>query len=122
MDSFFARRSGDGGLNLSQHIWKYEGQFRQEMEMSIDCCIGQGMSANSMAAKVKQFLNHRINCLDVFVMNGESSFYQRMRKLIIQGQVNIVVVAAMLNVWHGRSLILHIGQPIMKGGPNLILL
>ena len=57
MDSFFARRSGDDGLNLSQRIWKYEGQFRQEMEMSIDCCIGQGMSANTMAAKVKKYLN-----------------------------------------------------------------
>ena len=57
MDAFFSRKSEDGGLNLSQRIWKYEGQFRQEMEMSIDCCIGQGMSANSMAAKVKQYLN-----------------------------------------------------------------
>ena len=40
MDTFFSRKSEDGGLNLSQRIWKYEGQFRQEMEMAIDCHIG----------------------------------------------------------------------------------
>lgn len=57
MDAFFSRKSEDGGLNLSQRIWKYEGQFRQEMEMAIDCHIGEGMSANVMAAKVKQYLN-----------------------------------------------------------------
>ena len=57
MDAFFSRKSEDGGLNLSQRIWKYEGQFRQEMEMSIDCFIGQGMSANTMATKIKQYLN-----------------------------------------------------------------
>mgnify|MGYP000434275986 FL=1 len=57
MDTFFSRKSEDGGLNLSQRIWKYEGQFRQEMEMAIDCHIGEGMSANVMATKVKQYLN-----------------------------------------------------------------
>lgn len=57
MDAFFARKSEYGGLNLSQRVWKYEGQFREEMELAIDCCLGQGMSANVMAAKVKSYLN-----------------------------------------------------------------
>lgn len=57
MDAFFARKSEYGGLNLSQRIWKYEGQFRQEMELAIDCHIGQGMSANVMASKIKPYLN-----------------------------------------------------------------
>lgn len=57
MDAFFARKSKDGGLNLSQRIWKLEGQFREDMELSIDCCLGQGMSANRMATRVKQYLN-----------------------------------------------------------------
>lgn len=57
MDSFFSRKSKDSGLNLSQRIWKYEGQFRQEMEMAIDCHIGQGTSANTMATQLKQYLN-----------------------------------------------------------------
>lgn len=56
MDAFFARKSQDGGLNLSQRIWKYEGQFRQDMELAIDCCLGEGMSANRMATRVKEFL------------------------------------------------------------------
>ncbi len=86
MDSFFARRSGDDGLNLSQRIWKYEGQFRQEMEMSIDCCIGQGMSANSMAAKVKQFLNQPDKLFRrVRDERGRALFYQRTRKLLSSG-------------------------------------
>lgn len=57
MNAFFARKSEYGGLNLSQRIWKYEGQFREEMELAIDCCLGQGMSANRMATRVKQYLN-----------------------------------------------------------------
>lgn len=57
MDAFFARKSEYGGLNLSQRIWKYEGQFRQEMELAIDCHIGEGMSTNVMASKIKPYLN-----------------------------------------------------------------
>ena len=56
MDAFFSRTRQDGGLNLSQRIWKYEGQFRQDMELAIDCYLGQGMSANRMATLVKGFL------------------------------------------------------------------
>lgn len=58
MDAFFSRTTQDGGLNLSQRIWKYEGQFRQDMELAIDCYIGQGMSANRMATLVKEFLQN----------------------------------------------------------------
>ena len=57
MDAFFARKSEYGGLNLSQRIWRYEGQFREDMELAIDCCLGQGMSANVMATRIKGFLN-----------------------------------------------------------------
>lgn len=32
MDAFFARKSGDGGLNLSQKVWRYTGMFRDELE------------------------------------------------------------------------------------------
>ena len=56
MDAFFSQTRQDGGLNLSQRIWKYEGQFRQDMELAIDCYLGQGMSANRMATLVKGFL------------------------------------------------------------------
>lgn len=58
MDAFISRTTQDGGLNLSQRIWKYEGQFRQDMELAIDCYIGQGMSANRMATLVKEFLQN----------------------------------------------------------------
>lgn len=56
MDAFFSRTRQDGGLNLSQRIWKYDGQFRQDMELAVDCCLGEGMSANRMATIVKEFL------------------------------------------------------------------
>lgn len=57
MDAFFTRKSKERGLDLSKRIWKYEGQFRQEMEMAIDACIGRGMSAARMTSKVKEYLN-----------------------------------------------------------------
>lgn len=57
MDAFFARKSADGGLNLSQRVWKYNGEFREELENTLDLAIGEGTPANKLAAQVKQYLN-----------------------------------------------------------------
>lgn len=56
MDAFFARKSGDGGLNLSQKVWKYTGQFREELENTLDLAIGEGVGANKLATQVKEYL------------------------------------------------------------------
>lgn len=55
MDAFFARKTQ--GLNLSQKVWKYTGAYKEELENTLDLAIGEGTPANSMAAKIKQYLN-----------------------------------------------------------------
>ncbi len=57
MDAFFARKSGDGGLNLSQKVWKYSGEFKEELENTLDLAIGEGTPAMQLASKVRQYLN-----------------------------------------------------------------
>lgn len=56
MDAFFARKSEHGGLNLSQKVWKYTGQFREELETVIDLAIGEGTGSNKLASKVQEYL------------------------------------------------------------------
>ena len=56
MDAFFARKSGDGGLNLSQKVWKYTGMFKDELENTLDLAIGEGTPASRLATKIKQYL------------------------------------------------------------------
>lgn len=55
MDAFFARRKD--GMNLSQRVWNYTGQYKEELENTLDLAIGEGTPANRIAARVKQYLN-----------------------------------------------------------------
>lgn len=56
-DAFIARKSGKGGLNLSQRVWNYTGQFRQEMEMALDIGIADGRSAAELSRDVRKYLD-----------------------------------------------------------------
>lgn len=56
MDAFLKRRTGEGGLNLSQRIWKYTGQLKDEMELALSVSMGEGESASTVARKVRQYL------------------------------------------------------------------
>lgn len=58
MNSFFARKSSNGGLNLSQKVWKYTGSLRQEMENCIIVALGEGKSAAEMSKAVRQYLQY----------------------------------------------------------------
>ena len=42
MDAFFARKTGEEGLSLSQKVWRYTGQFKEELENCLDLAIGEG--------------------------------------------------------------------------------
>lgn len=44
------------GLNLSERVWKYVGQYREQMETAIDAGLGDGRSAQQLARDVKQNL------------------------------------------------------------------
>lgn len=56
MDAFFARKTGEEGLNLSQKVWKYNGMFKEELENALDLAIGEGTPANRLATKIKGYL------------------------------------------------------------------
>lgn len=47
-----------GGLNLSENVWRYATQFKDEIEMGLDCGIRDGLDAASMARQLKQYLQY----------------------------------------------------------------
>lgn len=67
MDAFFARKSGDGGLNLSQKVWRYTGMFRDELENTLDLAIGEGVPANRLAAQIRSIYKTPISFTGVSV-------------------------------------------------------
>jgi hypothetical protein len=57
LQRFFNRKMPDGSRNLSQRIWNIEGQFRQDMELALDTCIGEGMSADNISRQIRAYLH-----------------------------------------------------------------
>ncbi len=55
-DVFFKRKSEYGGLNLSQRVWKYVGDFKTEMEMALSVAMGEGKSAATVSREVRKYL------------------------------------------------------------------
>ena len=45
-----------GGMNLSDRVWNYTEQFRQEMELALDIGIGEGRSAAELSRDVRRYL------------------------------------------------------------------
>lgn len=45
------------GMNLSQRVWNLTKQFKQEMELSLELGIGDGVSAQKMAGELRKYLN-----------------------------------------------------------------
>lgn len=56
MDAFFSRKNERGGLNLSQKVWKYTSQFKDEMELALSASLGRGDSAATVSRRVRQYL------------------------------------------------------------------
>ena len=46
------------GLSLSDRVWQYTNQFKDEIEMSLDIGLRQGHSAAKISRDVRQYLNH----------------------------------------------------------------
>ena len=44
------------GLGLSDKVWQYTGQYKQEMEMALDIGIGEGKSAQALSRDVRRYL------------------------------------------------------------------
>lgn len=45
-----------GGMDLSQRVWRYVGQFRDQLETALDVGLGEGRSAQELARDVKKNL------------------------------------------------------------------
>lgn len=45
-----------GGMNLSQRVWRYVGQYRDQLETALDVGLGEGRSAQELARDVKKNL------------------------------------------------------------------
>jgi len=56
MDAFFARKTGEDGMSLSQKVWKYTGMYKDELEDAMDLAIGEGTAANKLATTIKSYL------------------------------------------------------------------
>lgn len=53
----FAQRKV-AGLNLSDRVWRYTDQFKEEIEMGLDLGLRDGLSADEMSRSLRQFLRH----------------------------------------------------------------
>lgn len=53
-EAFKARKTA--GLNLSDRVWRYTDQFKEEIEMSIDLCLRDGRSATEIARDLRKYL------------------------------------------------------------------
>lgn len=55
LEAFKTRK--ENGLNLSDRVWNYSLQFKEEIELGLDIGLGSGQSAAEMARDLKQYLN-----------------------------------------------------------------
>lgn len=56
MDAFVKRK--EGGMDLSERVWKYSNEFKSEIEMGIDIGLRDGLDARAMARDLQQYLRH----------------------------------------------------------------
>ena len=45
------------GMDLSQRVWRYVGQFKEQIQDCLDIGIGDGVAANRLASEMKKYLN-----------------------------------------------------------------
>ncbi|MDH6308103.1 hypothetical protein M2451_002622 [Dysgonomonas sp. PFB1-18] len=55
MNSFFARK--EDGLDLSQRVWKFVGEAKEELELALDLGLGEGLSADALSRVVRNYLH-----------------------------------------------------------------
>ena len=52
--AFKTRR--ENGLNLSDRVWRYSDQFKDEIEMGIDIGLGEGLDADELSRRLRSYL------------------------------------------------------------------
>jgi hypothetical protein len=48
----------ENGMNISDRVWRYTGQFKEEMEMGIDLGLRDGKSADALSRDLRKYLNN----------------------------------------------------------------
>lgn len=48
----------ESGLSLSDRVWNYTNQFKEEIEQALYVDLGQGLSADEMSRNVRQYLKY----------------------------------------------------------------
>lgn len=56
LQNFLTRKTN--GLGVSDKVWNFSQQFKQELELALEHGIGQGHSAQRIAKDIKQYLNN----------------------------------------------------------------
>lgn len=56
MDAFFERKQQ--GLSLSQRVWKYIGEGKEELELALDLGLGAGKDADELSREVRHLLQN----------------------------------------------------------------
>ncbi len=56
MNAFIGRK--EAGMGLSGRVWKLGEQFKAEMELALETCIGKGMSAAEISREIRQYLQY----------------------------------------------------------------
>lgn len=54
--AFIERKTA--GLNLSDRVWRYTNQFKEEIEMGIDIGLRDGLSADELSRELRQYLRY----------------------------------------------------------------
>ncbi|MCX6222473.1 MAG: ADP-ribosyltransferase domain-containing protein [Bacteroidia bacterium] len=94
LKAFISRKTA--GMNLSDRVWKYTDQFKQEVEMSLDGGIRNGKAASSMARDLRQFLKEPDRVYRRFQMylrddNGNPVLDSKGNKIMIKQQRKQVI-------------------------------
>lgn len=84
MQQFITR--SDNGLKLSDRVWRFCRQLRDEMEVAMTVAIGEGESAASMSRKVRKYLNDPDLCFRRFRYKDENGEWQRKWKKKVIGK------------------------------------
>lgn len=48
----------ENGMNISDRVWRYTDQFKEEMEMGIDLGLRDGKSADALSRDLRKYLNN----------------------------------------------------------------
>ncbi len=56
LDTFIKRK--EGGLGLSDRVWRYTEQFKEEIELGLDIGIRSGRSADELSRDLRSYLQH----------------------------------------------------------------